>query len=466
MNSKENIQSDSLKKEEKNVISNDINIININSNILKKENNNIDNNNNKNNNNNFEHNNNNHDNNNNKNTDYNNNDNNNLYNNNTCLISNRKRSTNSNYKIINIDEELEKILNRFAIPEPIIQIRSINDNIYIGDNINQSILKEINYETNIIIFNKKELEFFEKFNKRDILKIVGYEDFSEKFSFHNPFLSDLKKNLYNHNNNITIPYKDNFNDNSFNYKELSIFTLFFNDKNNNDKFLDLNDIKFIENNVINLNFGENPSFYNNFICDNNINNNNKELTEIKKSLNSFFRFKEKSPMIVKFKNYNNSNHNNNFRHYYYSSLGSKKERRILNKKKLRFNKNINNNNNNNNFFNDNINNDNFLIKKDNIKNFKCELCNCVFENPQGLGGHMSRIHRDASIKYKKKKETRNKRTEIRRIIKLAKQIICNKNGINYDEFIKTKEGKKLVQKCITENKKEYRNLRKKLQEKE
>jgi hypothetical protein len=152
-------------------------------------------------------------------------------------------------------------------------------------------------------------------------------------------------------------------------------------------------------------------------------------------------------------------------------LGNKKERRILNKKKLRFNKNItnNNNNNNNNFFNDinnnNNNNNNFLIGKDNIKNFKCELCNCVFENPQGLGGHMSRIHRDASIKYKKKKETRNKRTEIRRILKLTKQIICKNNGINYDEFIKTKEGKKLVQKCITENKKEYRNLRKKLQEK-
>ena len=47
----------------------------------------------------------------------------------------------------------------------------------------------------------------------------------------------------------------------------------------------------------------------------------------------------------------------------------------------------------------------------------------------------------------------------------GKDILCNKNGINYDEFMKTKEGKKLVQKCITENKKEYRNLRKKLQEK-
>ena len=419
MNSKEN---DSIKKDEKNIILNDINIININSNILKKENNEkITNENN------------------------NNNNNNDSNENNNFSFSNRKRSTNSNYnKIINIDEELEKILSRFSNPEPIIQIRNLTENIYLSENTNQSILKEINFNTNLIIFNKKELEYFEKINKRNILKICGYEDFSELFSFHNPYLTDIK------NNNIIIPYNDSFNDTSFKYEELSVFTLFFNENNNNnDKFINSNEINSIENNIINLNFGENPSFYNNFIYDSN--NNNKELIEIKKSLNSFFRFKEKSPSIVKFKNYNNNN-NNNF-HYYY--LNNKKERKILNKKKLRFNK-------NNNFFNNN--NNNFLIK-DNIKNFKCELCNCVFENPQGLGGHMSRIHRDASIKYKKKKETRNKRTEIRRILKLAKQIICNKNGINYDEFMKTKEGKKLVQKCITENKKEYRNLRKKLQEK-
>ena len=419
MNSKEN---DSIKKDEKNIILNDINIININSNILKKETNEkITNENN------------------------NNNNNNDSNENNNFSFSNRKRSTNSNYnKIINIDEELEKILSRFSNPEPIIQIRNLTENIYLSENTNQSILKEINFNTNLIIFNKKELEYFEKINKRNILKICGYEDFSELFSFHNPYLTDIK------NNNIIIPYNDSFNDTSFKYEELSVFTLFFNENNNNnDKFINSNEINSIENNIINLNFGENPSFYNNFIYDSN--NNNKELIEIKKSLNSFFRFKEKSPSIVKFKNYNNNN-NNNF-HYYY--LNNKKERKILNKKKLRFNK-------NNNFFNNN--NNNFLIK-DNIKNFKCELCNCVFENPQGLGGHMSRIHRDASIKYKKKKETRNKRTEIRRILKLAKQIICNKNGINYDEFMKTKEGKKLVQKCITENKKEYRNLRKKLQEK-
>jgi hypothetical protein len=425
MNSKENFD---LK--EKNIILNDINIININSNILKKENNNNIENNNKSNENNE------------------NNNNNNEINN--FSFSNRKRSTNSNYnnnnKIINIDEELEKILARFSNPEPIIQIRSLNENIFISENANQSILKEINYNSNMIIFNKKELEYFEKINKRNILKIVGYEDFSELFSFYNPYLTDIK------NNNVIIPYNESFNDTSFKYEELSIFTLFFTN-NNNDKFIKSNEINSIENNIVNLNFGENPNFYNNFIYDNNINNNNKEFNEIKKSLNSFFRFKEKSPMIVKFKNNINNNNNNNF-HYYYS-INNKKERRILNKKKLRFNK-------NNNFFNNN--NNNFLIK-DNIKNFKCELCNCVFENPQGLGGHMSRIHRDASIKYKKKKETRNKRTEIRRILKLAKQIICNKNGINYDEFMKTKEGKKLVQKCITENKKEYRNLRKKLQEK-
>ena len=146
MNSKEN---DSIKKDEKNIILNDINIININSNILKKENNEkITNENN------------------------NNNNNNDSNENNNFSFSNRKRSTNSNYnKIINIDEELEKILSRFSNPEPIIQIRNLTENIYLSENTNQSILKEINFNTNLIIFNKKELEYFEKINKRNISKI-------------------------------------------------------------------------------------------------------------------------------------------------------------------------------------------------------------------------------------------------------------------------------------------------------
>ena len=63
--------------------------------------------------------------------------------------------------------------------------------------------------------------------------------------------------------------------------------------------------------------------------------------------------------------------------------------------------------------------------------FHGEICSLAFDNPQGLGGHMSGVHRDASLKYKKKRETRNKRFEIRKMNNLSKKILCLKHKVNY-----------------------------------
>ena len=47
-------------------------------------------------------------------------------------------------------------------------------------------------------------------------------------------------------------------------------------------------------------------------------------------------------------------------------------------------------------------------EEENLKGFICDICIQVFHNGQGLGWHMSRKHTNQSVKYKFKKETREK----------------------------------------------------------
>lgn len=98
----------------------------------------------------------------------------------------------------------------------------------------------------------------------------------------------------------------------------------------------------------------------------------------------------------------------------------------------------------------------------NEKRFCCEFCNETFTNGQGLGGHMSRKHKDKSLKFKHKKEVRNKREPLRNILIQAKKDLCKNHLLDYDEQVKTKNGKKLVKSLILENHEEFKKLKNEL----
>lgn len=102
------------------------------------------------------------------------------------------------------------------------------------------------------------------------------------------------------------------------------------------------------------------------------------------------------------------------------------------------------------------------IKSENAKLFKCEICCSTFENGQGLGGHMSRTHPNSSLKFNKKKETRDHRQNKRGILYEAKAILLKKYNLNYNELSKTIEGKQIIRKTVKDNKNEYMGLRKQL----
>jgi hypothetical protein len=105
-----------------------------------------------------------------------------------------------------------------------------------------------------------------------------------------------------------------------------------------------------------------------------------------------------------------------------------------------------------------------LNKSENGKVFACELCDATFENGQGLGGHMSRTHPNSSVKFNKKKETREFREKKRNILYDAKAMLLSKYNLNYNDLSKTAEGKQIIRKTVKENKSEYMNLRKYLKQ--
>ena len=105
-----------------------------------------------------------------------------------------------------------------------------------------------------------------------------------------------------------------------------------------------------------------------------------------------------------------------------------------------------------------------LNKKTKRGSFKCDFCNAVFPSHQGLGGHMSRTHKDQSLKFKKKKEIRENRTLERDMLGEAKKIFCERRSLNFIELMKTKMGKNKLKKLIDQNQKEFRNIRKEVNE--
>lgn len=94
--------------------------------------------------------------------------------------------------------------------------------------------------------------------------------------------------------------------------------------------------------------------------------------------------------------------------------------------------------------------------------YVCDICNEVFSNGQGLGGHMSRKHPNQSVKYKFKKETREKRNVKREIIYEAKRKIMKKYHENYDELMNSIEGRKLIKRICKENKDDYYRIKKEI----
>ena len=109
-------------------------------------------------------------------------------------------------------------------------------------------------------------------------------------------------------------------------------------------------------------------------------------------------------------------------------------------------------------FNNNNNSDN----KIDDKKFICDICNEVFTSGQGLGGHMSRKHKDQSMKFKHKKEIRNKREPLRNILVQAKKVLCKNHLIDYDEQMRSKDGKTLIKSLVIEYNEEFKKIRNEL----
>lgn len=104
---------------------------------------------------------------------------------------------------------------------------------------------------------------------------------------------------------------------------------------------------------------------------------------------------------------------------------------------------------------------NTILKK---KKYKCTICPCVFASPQGLGGHMSRTHKDQSIKFQNKKKIRLLREPQRKLLEKAKIMLCKYCNQDYYSLIKTKKGKEKIKSLVLVHKKEYKEIRKRLKE--
>ena len=89
--------------------------------------------------------------------------------------------------------------------------------------------------------------------------------------------------------------------------------------------------------------------------------------------------------------------------------------------------------------------------------YDCPFCVKVFCNGQSLGGHISQLHPNQSIKYKKKIEVRNSRTEQRERIQAAKKELLGQYGYDMDELKKT-HNQELIREIIKEHKCEYKKI--------
>lgn len=94
--------------------------------------------------------------------------------------------------------------------------------------------------------------------------------------------------------------------------------------------------------------------------------------------------------------------------------------------------------------------------------FKCKLCIKEFTSAQGLGGHMSRVHKNRSEKYKLKQKTRESYKSRRELREEAKKQLCMKYNHDYDALILSKKGKAGIKRLLMIYKKEFKGIRESL----
>jgi len=193
--------------------------------------------------------------------------------------------------------------------------------------------------------------------------------------------------------------------------------------------------------------------FNNFFCNNNIVINNNSAKFFKNCNLEFEQYSNidlnySNSFIDKKNNFDNNSNYNKLNFSYDSEEIVKKE-----KNKNGYNLKIKTVSDSNPI----INNNNHLDRA-----YVCDICNEVFSNGQGLGGHMSRKHPNQSVKYKFKKETREKRNLKREIIYEAKRRILKKYHQNYDDLVNSNDGRKLIKKICKDNKDEYYKIKKEI----
>jgi len=352
--------------------------------------------------------------------------------------SNIETNPNSKYKII-INKMVKRLIEEnilFEINNSKYEDKYYNISLKLDDyqkNESKEVKAFKNQDNDILDSNSKSLnDNFSPLNNQVNEEIIIKENFQNKF-FRKQNLNYILKNIYfeeSKSSNIKFNYLLNdFNDeidNSFNLNNCKLITKYNQSKlNKNNKY-----------NNIKIDFGENPVEI--FIkLLNNLNNELKKekneetkkiCDDISKEMNLITSIMSTFPILL------------------YPKSGKYENLTLFNKitkKKKSFN-----NNNSDNKIDD--------------KKFICDICNEVFTSGQGLGGHMSRKHKDQSMKFKHKKEIRNKREPLRNILVQAKKVLCKNHLIDYDEQMRSKDGKNLIKSLVIEYNEEFKKIRNEL----
>ena len=340
---------------------------------------------------------------------------------------------NSKYKII-INKMVKRLIEENLLNEINNKANSLNeDNKKYELNYNQNIFrrKTNNENTNFEEFNNSKslnFSFLNKINEDNIMN----QNFQNKF-LKKQNLNYFLKNIYFEETKIpNIKYNyllNDFNDeidNSFSFNDTILLTKYKQSKMKKNQ----------TNNKID--FGENPvesfigwlNWLNNELNKEKNEQTNQICEDISKTMNSITSIMSTFPILL------------------YPKSGKYENLNLFNKitkKKKEINDNTEN--------------------KIDDKKFICDICNEVFTSGQGLGGHMSRKHKDQSMKFKHKKEIRNKREPLRNILVQAKKILCKNHLIDYDEQIRSREGKTLIKSLVKEYNEEFKKIKNELKKK-
>lgn len=342
---------------------------------------------------------------------------------------------NSKYKII-INKMVKRLIEENLLNEINNKANSLNeDNKKYELNYNQNIFrrKTNNENTNFEELNNSNskilnFNFLNKINEDNIMN----QNFQNKF-LKKQNLNYFLKNIYFEETKIpNIKYNyllNDFNDeidNSFSFNDTILLTKYKQSKMKKNQ----------TNNKID--FGENPvesfigwlNWLNNELNKEKNEQTNQICEDISKTMNSITSIMSTFPILL------------------YPKSGKYENLNLFNKitkKKKEINDNTEN--------------------KIDDKKFICDICNEVFTSGQGLGGHMSRKHKDQSMKFKHKKEIRNKREPLRNILVQAKKILCKNHLIDYDEQIRSREGKTLIKSLVKEYNEEFKKIKNELKKK-